>query len=164
MSAAARAGLLDLAGGFDWIGSLPALLAFAVATVLEVTAYHVPWLDNALDALATPAAVVAGVVVTAGATGGMEPLLRWTLAVIAGGGVAGAVKVSTSVARGLSTLATGGLGNFLLASGEAVGSLLLAIGAIVAPLVALAAVAMAALLVARRLAALRRRSAPAPSG
>ena len=63
--AAARLGYLDLAPGMAWIGSGMALLAFATATAVEVAAYYVPWLDNALDALAAPAAVIAGVVATA---------------------------------------------------------------------------------------------------
>jgi hypothetical protein len=165
MSLASRAGMLEPAGGFEWIGSLPALVAFAVATLLEIGAYYVPWLDNALDTLATPAAVVAGVVVTASAVGGMEPLLKWTLAVIAGGGAAGLVQAATSATRGLSSLATGGLGNFLVASGEAVGAVAMSALAILLPLLALTLVAVAALLAARWTISggFRRRAAPAPS-
>jgi hypothetical protein len=39
MSAAAQAGHLSLAPGFEWIGTKPALIAFAAATVLEVLGY-----------------------------------------------------------------------------------------------------------------------------
>src|SRR3954447_18423505 len=56
-----------LGPGFAWIGSTPALLSFAVATVLEIAGYYIPWVDNLLDTVATPAAVVAGIVVTASA-------------------------------------------------------------------------------------------------
>lgn len=158
MSAAARGGMVELAGGFEWIGSLPALVAFAVATVLEICAYYVPWLDNALDTLSTPAAVVAGVVVTASAVGGTDPLLQWTLAVVAGGGAAGAIKLAMSAVRGLSTLTTGGLGNFVVASGEAAGSLAMAVLAIVLPLLALALFAVVALVAGRLILARRRRN------
>src|SRR6185503_16400601 len=46
MSVAALSGHLTLGPSFQWIGSYPALIAFSAATVLEITAYYVPWLDN----------------------------------------------------------------------------------------------------------------------
>ncbi|PYQ56518.1 MAG: DUF4126 domain-containing protein, partial [Acidobacteria bacterium] len=51
MSLASRAGVghLALGPGFAWIGSTPALLSFAVATVLEIAGYYIPWVDNLLD-------------------------------------------------------------------------------------------------------------------
>ncbi len=65
ISLAAQTGHLELASGFGWIGSPVAAAAFGVATLLEVGAYLVPWVDNALDALASPAAVVAGTIAMA---------------------------------------------------------------------------------------------------
>ena len=65
MGVGARAGALDLAEGFEWMAGTPALLALAVATVCEIGAYYIPWLDNVLDVAAMPAAVTAGVVVAA---------------------------------------------------------------------------------------------------
>lgn len=137
LSLAARAGALELTGGFAWLAATPALVAFAVATVLEIGAYFIPWVDNALDAAATPAAVVAGVVVTASVVTGMEPWLRWSLAVIAGGGVAGAVQLGTVGMRQASVLGTGGLANPLVSALEATGSALLAVLALLLPAVAL---------------------------
>ena len=61
MNLAARAGWLGLSPGFEWIGETPALIAFGVATAVEIAAYYVPWLDNLLDVVSSPAAVVAGV-------------------------------------------------------------------------------------------------------
>ncbi len=147
---AARFGALELAGGFAWIGSTGAILAFGVATLLEIAAYHVPWLDNLLDAAASPTAVVAGVVVAASVITGMDPLLKWTLAAVAGGGAAGSVQAMSVVARQLSSLGTGGLANPLLALLEAGGATALALLAIVVPLVAVAAL-VALLVVAWRL-------------
>ena len=80
---AAMSGHLTVAEGFDWLGTLPAFAVFLTATVLEVAAYYVPWLDNLLDTIATPAAVVAGTIITASLVTDMSPMLRWTLAVIA---------------------------------------------------------------------------------
>src|SRR5262245_64615754 len=57
---AARTGHLTLGDSFQWMSGAPALVVFAVATVLEIGAYYIPWLDHALDVMSTPAAVVAG--------------------------------------------------------------------------------------------------------
>jgi len=65
VSVASHTGHLHLSSGFEWMGSDAALIAFAVATVLEVAAYYIPWLDNLLDTVASPAAVIAGTLVTA---------------------------------------------------------------------------------------------------
>jgi hypothetical protein len=137
MSIAANAGHLHLASSFSWIGSPGALVAFSLATILEVGAYYIPWLDHVLDTLATPAAIVAGTVVTASMVTDLSPFLKWTLAVIAGGGVAGGVQASTVLARALSFAGTGGLGNPLVATIELGGSILTAIISIVAPFFAL---------------------------
>src|SRR5207237_3050664 len=76
MSIAAHAGHLTLAPAFQWIGSPAALLAFSAATILVIGAYYIPWLDHLLDVLATPAAVVAGSIITASIITGMSPFLR----------------------------------------------------------------------------------------
>ena len=136
ISLAAHSGHLTLAQGFAWMGSDYALITFAVATVLEIGAYYIPWLDNLLDSLATPAAVVAGTIVTASLVSDMSPFLRWTLAVIAGGGAAGLVQTSTVLARGASTLATGGLANPVIATAELGGSLFMSVVSMLAPVAA----------------------------
>ncbi len=159
VSVAARGGHLTLAPDFSWIGETPALVTLAVATVLEVAAYCVPWLDHALDVAATPVAIVAGAVITASVVTTLDPYLRWTLAIIAGGGAAGAVQSLTTGTRLLSTLSTGGLGNPILASIELVGAIFLALLAVVLPMIAALAAAALLVLVTRRL--LRRR---APAG
>ena len=135
MSIASLSGNLTLAPGFEWIGSYPALVCFAVATGLEIAAYYVPWLDNILDTIATPAAIIAGIVVTASCVSGMGPFLRWSVAVIAGGGAAGLVQGATVIIRAGSTATTGGLGNPAVSSAEAGGSVALASLAIAFPLI-----------------------------
>ena len=134
MSIAAKANLLTLVPSFQWIGSDAALIAFAVATCLEVAAYYIPWLDHFLDVIATPAAIVAGTVVTASMVGGMSPFLKWTLAVIAGGGAAGLVQGATMITRGASAVGTGGIGNPIVATVELIGSVITSILSIIAPL------------------------------
>ena len=140
-SLAAQTGHLTLAGGFDWIGTRPALIAFAVATLLEVVAYYVPFVDNLLDYAAAPAAVVAGTLITASVVTDADPLLRWSLAAIAGGGAAAVVHGTTMLARKISSVATMGVGNHVVSTGEAVSSVALSGVAVIAPVVGVIVVA-----------------------
>ena len=151
ISLASLSGYLDLAPGFDWIGSYPALLVFAVATVLEIAAYYIPWVDNLLDSIATPAAIVAGAVITASVVGDVSPLLRWSLAAIAGGGVAAAVQSGTVLLRGTSSTVTGGLGNFAVSSSELLGSVLTSLLAVFLPVVAVTGIAVLFVVAARKM-------------
>jgi len=137
MSIAANAGHLHLAPAFAWIGSPAALVAFGLATALEITGYYIPWLDHLLDTLATPAAIVAGTVITASMATGTSPFLKWTLAVIAGGGAAAAVQAATVLVRGLSLASTGGLANPVVATMELGGSIITSLAAILAPFLAI---------------------------
>ena len=124
--------LIELAAGFDWLSSDIALIVFLVATLFEIGGYYIPWIDNLLDTIASPASIVAGTVITASFVTGMDPWLQWLLGVIAGGGAAGAVQATTVVARAGSTVTTGGLGNPIVASVETSGAFLGAALSIVA--------------------------------
>lgn len=133
---AAHWGNLPLASGFEWLASVPALIAFATATILEIGAYYFPWLDHALDVVATPAAVLAGMIAAASVITDLPPLLKWTATIIGGGGAAGLIQAASVLLRIKSTALTGGLGNPVVATGEAVGSVVTSIAAIIVPLVA----------------------------
>lgn len=156
---AALSGHLKLAPDFAWLGSWPALITFGVATVLEIVAYYVPWLDHVPDVAATPAAIVAGVIVTASVVTGLSPVLRWSLAVIAGGGIAAAVQFATVALRRASTYATGGLAHPLAATVETGGSAGMSILSVLLPVVAGLLAILMILLSARWL--LGRRARPA---
>src|SRR5262245_46477014 len=134
ISTAALAGHVHLAYGFEWLGTWPALACFLTATILEIAAYYVPWIDNLLDSVATPAAVVAGTIITASVITDMSPLMQWTLAIIAGGGTAGLVQTSTVALRGASTLTTGGTANFLVSTAELIAAFCTTILALVVPI------------------------------
>ncbi len=162
MNIAALSGHLTLAPGFAWIGSYPALVAFSVATALEVAGYYIPWVDHLLDTIATPAAIIAGTIITASMTGHLSPFLRWTLAVIAGGGAAGLIQGTTVAARGASTLTTAGLGNPLVATLELGGAVLTSILAVVAPILAVALLASLLIFSGRRLIRFFRAPRPSP--
>ncbi len=136
MSLAARGGHLELSEGFDWIASDLGLGVFLVATVAEVGSYYIPWLDNLLDAAATPTAVIAGVVATASQVGGLDPMLGWTVSVLGGGGTAGLVQGLTVVTRQMSSLATGGFGNPIVSTLEGGFSIVAALAAIIVPVFA----------------------------
>jgi hypothetical protein len=133
---ASRQGLVPLAPGFEWLATPPALIAFGTATVIEVLAYHVPFLDHLLDVLATPSAVVAGTLASAAVLTDLPPIVKWSVAVLAGGGAAGLVQTATVLARAGSTAFTGGLGNVLFASFELFGAVGTVVLAIALPLVA----------------------------
>ena len=118
-SGAAYTGHLPLDDSFAWLGSPSALTMLSVAALAEIVAYYVPGVDNLLDTLATPAAFVAGTVVSAAVMTDLPPMVKWTAAVIAGGGVAGVTQGVTAMLRAKSTVLTGGLGNFVIATAEA---------------------------------------------
>jgi hypothetical protein len=104
----------------QWLGSLPAIICFATAAIIEIGAYYLPFLDNILDAAAAPLAVAAGTVLAFAVlpTGQSEPLLRWVVAVIGGGAMAGTIHVGTGLLRLFTTKATLGVGNPVVATGE----------------------------------------------
>lgn len=137
LSLAAKFGGLPLTPAFAWVGSTTAVIAFGVATLAEIIAYYIPWVDNALDAIAGPLATVAGVVVMASVLTDIEPFWRWTLAAIAGGGLAASTQLATTKARAASTLTTGGFANPVLSTLENIMSTVLSIFAVVWPVVAL---------------------------
>lgn len=131
-----RFGDLPLHESFQWISSTPALLALGTATICEILGYFIPYIDHLLDTMASPMAILAGVIATAAVlSNDTSPWLQWSLAVIAGGGVAAATQTSTVLLRGLSTLTTGGLGNPLVALGELILSAITSILTLLFPFV-----------------------------
>jgi hypothetical protein len=140
VSAAAYFGHLPLSDSFAWLGTGPALTMLSVAALVEILTYYIPGVDNLLDTLATPAALVAGTIVSAAVMIDVPPMVKWTAAIIAGGGVAGLTQGATAIVRANSTVFTGGLGNFIISTAELVGALLVSLLALAAPLAALAVV------------------------
>ncbi|HUY90499.1 MAG TPA: DUF4126 domain-containing protein [Pirellulales bacterium] len=163
MSIAAKAGQLELTDGWGWIGSWPAIVCFGVATLVEFGGYCIPWLDNLLDAAASPAAVIAGTIATAACVSEMSPWLQWSTAIIAGGGAAGLVQSLTVAVRGTSTATTGGLGNPIVAAVEFVSSAVLSVLAIIAPILAVLLLCVVAYLLIRRFTRRKRRLASTSS-
>ena len=142
MSIAGLSGYLHLAAGFEWIASLPALIIFGIATVIEIAAYFIPYVDNLLDSISVPASVIAGIVVAASVITDMHPILRWTLAVIAGGGIATVTSLISNGAHGVSTVASGGAANPAVSGVESILSVTAAILAIAIPILAFILIAI----------------------
>jgi hypothetical protein len=140
VSGAAYTGRLSLDETFAWLATPPALTMLSVAALAETLAYYIPAVDNLLDALATPTALVAGTIVSAAVMTDVPPMLKWTAAVIAGGGIAGLTQGVTRMLRAHSTVLTGGLGNPIIATAELSGALLMSFLAFVAPTAAIALV------------------------
>ena len=134
MSMASLMGWFEPMKGFEWLAMPSVCIALAVATVCEITAYYIPWVDNALDTISTPAAMIAGTLTTmAVSSGEMSQFASWAAAIIIGGGTAGAVQMSTVAVRGLSTATTGGIANPVVSTGEWIGAFLLSILSLLVP-------------------------------
>jgi hypothetical protein len=156
---AAYTGHLQLGESFAWLGTPAALLMLGVAALVEIVAYYIPGLDNLLDTLAAPAAVVAGTVLSAAVMTDLPPLVKWTAAIIAGGGAAGLTQSLTTILRAKSTVFTGGVGNPVVSTAELGSAILIPILGLAAPLIALALM-LVLLWLAIRLFRRLRRTAP----
>ncbi|HYK25569.1 MAG TPA: DUF4126 domain-containing protein, partial [Steroidobacteraceae bacterium] len=162
LSIAAYSGHLTLSSGLAWLGTPAALVMLSVAAVIEILAYYIPGVDNVLDVIAAPAALVAGTVVSAAVMTDLPPMIKWTTAVIAGGGAAGLTQSLTSLLRAKSTMMTAGLGNHVVATGELGGALIVSLLALAAPLAAVALLALFCWFTVRLLRRLFRKSRPEP--
>jgi len=129
MSLASIMGWFEPMQGFEWLSMPSVCIALAIATVCEIAAYYIPWVDNALDTIATPAAMVAGTLTTMAVSSGEMS----QFAIIVGGGTAGAVQMSTVAVRGVSTATTGGVANPLVSTVEWVGAVLLSVLSLLVP-------------------------------
>ncbi|MFZ1288715.1 MAG: DUF4126 domain-containing protein [Melioribacteraceae bacterium] len=134
MSIASFFGYLNLSSGFEWVGTIPALIIFGAATIFEIAGYYIPFVDNFLDTISSPTAVVAGTIVMASSIVELDPLIKWALAIIAGGGAAGLVQSLTTITRGASSVTTGGIGNHVVSTTEAGASFGISILAILFPI------------------------------
>lgn len=148
----------ELNESWQWIGSTSALMLFGAATIVEIIAYYIPVVDNALDSIAIPLASIAGTLVMVSTISDLSPVFTWTLAIIAGGGTASAIKGSSSASRLTSTVSTAGFGNPIIASIENLIALIMPIVAIVFPIVAVILVFLMLYLIFKLYKKFRKRS------
>jgi len=150
MNLASLTGHLHLGPGFEWIGTIHGTVAFGTATLVEILAYYIPWLDHVLDLITSPAAIVAGAIITASMGMDLSPFLKWTLAIIAGGGAAAIVQGVTVAIRTKSSALTAGMGNPLVASAELAGSVITALLAILVPILCIILISLFCFFVIRK--------------
>ncbi|WP_300674993.1 DUF4126 domain-containing protein [Soonwooa sp.] len=121
---------------FQWLASLPALITTGVATLVEILAYYIPYIDNILDSISIPLATVAGSVLFASQYIGLDGVSEWALALIAGGGTAATIASGFAGTRVASTATTGGIGNHVVATTETAGASVMSIFALALPVLA----------------------------
>ena len=119
-SIAAHFNIIDLPPNLEWLGGWPAIICFGTASIAEIGAYYIPFLDNILDAIAAPLSIIAGTVLSFSIFPGtdLEPMLRWGIALLAGGTAAGTIHLGSGLLRLFSSKATAGTGNVVLATTE----------------------------------------------
>lgn len=148
-SLATKVGWIDPTAGFEWFGNWTTLTLLAVATVIEVGAYYIPWVDNALDTIATPLAFAAGTILTTSFVDIDIPLLKWGLGLIAGGGTAGLIQTGTAMLRAGSAITTGGVGNPVVSTTENILSFGLSFLTVLLPLIAVVVIALIVIFIIR---------------
>lgn len=133
MSVAAHFNILPLAESWLWIGGFPAMIALSIASVVEVMAYYIPYVDHLLDVISVPLAGIAGTLLMAVTLTDMGPFVQWGLALIAGGGAASAISASSATTRMASTVATAGIGNPIVSTIETLTAIIISIVSILVP-------------------------------
>ncbi len=142
LSLAAHFNLWQLNDSWQWVGSIPALVALGVATGVEIFAYFIPYIDNLLDSISVPLAALAGTAVMLSTVTELSPVITWALAIIAGGGTAAAISGSAGTARLTSTATTGGIANPIVATIETITATIMAIISIFLPVLAIVLVGL----------------------
>ncbi|MGG5487052.1 DUF4126 domain-containing protein [Gaetbulibacter jejuensis] len=135
LSLAAYFNLWELNESWQWIGSLAAVITLGVATLVEITAYYIPYVDNLLDSIAIPLATVAGTAVMVSTVADLSPVITWALAIIAGGGTAAAIKSTAGATRLTSTVSTAGLANPVVSTVETGTSVVMSILSVFVPII-----------------------------
>ena len=80
LSVAAWTGHVNLSDSFAWLATPAAVIMLGTAAIVEIAAFYIPGVDNLLDTVATPGAVVAGTIASAAVMTDVPPMLKWTAA------------------------------------------------------------------------------------
>lgn len=157
VSLAVKWGGVHVSDSLAWIGSDIAIWCLGTATLAELLGYYIPWVDNALDAITGPLALVAGTVIMSGMLPDLPAYMQWGIGIVGGAGAAGAVQASTTALRGTSTATTAGVGNFVVSTGENIMATVGSVLAVVAPILAVVGLVILIALVAMIVRKIRRR-------
>ncbi|MFK8182039.1 MAG: DUF4126 domain-containing protein [Phormidesmis sp.] len=158
LSAASIYGDITLPTELAWLDTYPALVGLIIGTLLEIAAYYVPWVNDALDTIEFPAAVISGTYLTGAFAADLPTLLQWSLALVAGGGMAGSINGFTSMTRLATNTATGGTATPVTSSLEWMSALMLAALALTLPLLAIALTLILLIFVLKKLIRKRKRA------
>lgn len=115
---AARLGVFPVHEGFQWLGSWAAITCFGTATLIEIAAYYIPFVDNLLDTISTPLAIGAGTLLFTSILPIDDHMLKWIIGLITGGGIAATIQGGTVMTRLASSKLTAGIGNPVVATVE----------------------------------------------
>lgn len=136
LSLAAYFDVWQLNESWQWIGSVTALITLGVATLVEIIAYFMPYIDNLLDSVTVPLAGIAGTVIMLSTVANLDPVITWSLAIIAGGGTAAAIAGTAGATRLASTATTAGVANPVVSTLETGTSLVMSVVSIFVPILA----------------------------
>ncbi|ROI07987.1 DUF4126 domain-containing protein [Chryseobacterium sp. H3056] len=136
VSLASFMGWIPVNENFAWLSGLPVLITTAIATVVEILAYYIPFVDHILDTMSVPMATIAGSIMFASQFADVGTFPQWALALIAGGGTAAAISSGFAGTRAASTATTGGFGNSVVATTETAGAGVISFLAMAAPVIA----------------------------
>jgi len=142
LSLSAYLGAWELNESWEWIGDTSALIVLGVATIFEIFAYYIPYIDNLLDSIAVPLAAIAGTAIMVSTVADLSPVITWSLAIIAGGGTAAAVAGSTGATRLASTASTGGVANPIVSTAETGTAMAMSAVSVIFPYVAIVLVVL----------------------
>ena len=117
-SIAAKMNIFPVNEGFQWLASWPAIISFGTATIAEILAYYIPFIDNLLDTITTPIAIGGGTLLLTSVLPIDNEFLKWAIGFLFGGGAAATVQGGTVLTRLASTKLTAGAGNAFVATGE----------------------------------------------
>lgn len=134
-SVAAKMGIFPVQEGFLWLAGWPAILCFGTATVVEIIAYYIPLVDNLLDIVSTPLAVIAGTLLMTSVLPLDNDMLKWATGLFAGGGAAAIVQGGTVLTRLASSKLTLGTGNAVVATGEHAAAISTSVLSLIIPVV-----------------------------
>ena len=133
-SIAARTGVFPLSESFEWLASWPAIISFGTATVIEIFAYYIPFVDNLLDTITTPLAIGAGTLLVTSVLPIDQDFLKWITGLIVGGGAAATIQGGSVLTRLASSKLTAGAGNSVVATTEHAASIGSSLLTLVSPL------------------------------
>ena len=156
-SVAAHFGILPLSNSFHWMGSWAAIISFGTATVMEIAAYYIPFVDNLLDTITTPLAIGAGTLLMTSVLPVDNELVRWITGFVVGGGAAATIQSGSVVSRLTSSKLTAGAGNPIVSTGENIAALGGSVLSLFIPVIIAALFIIAAFAIFRMLYLWRRR-------